>query len=177
MWMRCACGHEKAYPFSVIVKFGIQPPGAVSIWTRICDQCAPDALMYPWGWVLDTGESVSAFAGADKAEESGAVSIQTATVKRRRTGAMAALILALTVSHAQAADLRVPAGMLLCPSLADAMAPTHAGCWFARGGQKVERINSMPTVSQLMIRTTDGSETMVVYGLRDEADQIQRVAR
>jgi hypothetical protein len=86
MWMRCGCGHAKAYPFSVIVRFGIQPPGAVSIWARICDECAPNALMHPWGWVLDTGEEVSAFAGADKAEESGVVSIQTGHMKRRASG-------------------------------------------------------------------------------------------
>jgi poly(3-hydroxybutyrate) depolymerase len=91
--------------------------------------------------------------------------------------AMAAIAAAVAVLPAMASDLHVPAGMMLCSTLADAMSPTHAGCWIARGGQNIERINPMPTVSQLLIRTTDGSETMVVYGLRDEADQIQRVAR
>lgn len=75
---------------------------------------------------------------------------------------------------AQASDLRVPAGMLLCPTQDDAMSPTHAGCWIARGGQHVERINPMPTVSQLVVRSSDGSESVIVYGLRADADSIQK---
>ena len=75
---------------------------------------------------------------------------------------------------AQASDIRVPAGMLLCARMEDALSPTHAGCWFARGGQRVERINPMPTVSQLLVRSSDGSESLIVYGLRADADSIQK---
>lgn len=85
---------------------------------------------------------------------------------------LCAIVSCLALS-AHAGDLRVPAGMLLCRLMEDALSPTHAGCWYARGGQRVERINPMPTVSQLLVRSSDGSESLIVYGLRDAADEIQ----
>lgn len=75
---------------------------------------------------------------------------------------------------ARASDLRVPAGLLLCARMEDALSATHAGCWYARGGQHVERINPMPTVSQLVVRTTDGTESAVVYASRADADLMQQ---
>jgi len=85
--------------------------------------------------------------------------------------------LVLTGSQMTAPGYAIPPGMLLCRSMDDALSPTHAGCWLARGGQKVEGINAMPTVSQIIVRTTDGSEVAVVYGLRADADKLQQVAR
>lgn len=85
MWCRCKCGNAEAFPYPVIAKMGVQPPGAVSIWAECCPACAPRAGMYPWGWVLDTGEHVSAFAGEDAVHSAGATSLQAETFKRRAT--------------------------------------------------------------------------------------------
>ena len=87
------------------------------------------------------------------------------------------LILALIAAQARASDLRIPPGMLLCPRLEDAASPTHAGCWFARGGQQVEIIAPMPTYSQLRVWSTDGSETTIVYALRADTDRLQQARR
>jgi hypothetical protein len=83
MWFRCDCGNAEAYPYSVIIKMGVQPTGAVSIWAECCSSCAPKAFMYPWGWVLDTGKRVSAFAGEDAATIAGAISLQEVKFKRQ----------------------------------------------------------------------------------------------
>lgn len=89
MWFRCACGHAEAYPFPVLVKMGIQPAGAVSIWASCCTECAPEEFCYPWGWVLDTGEEVGCLAGVDQIGTA-AVGIQTAQLKRRAAATKAA---------------------------------------------------------------------------------------
>lgn len=89
---------------------------------------------------------------------------------------MLAAVLPLIASEARADDRRVPAGMLLCRSAAALARPDHPGCWIAAGGQVVERINPVVTWSQLIIRSTNGEETMVVYARKGDADQILRQA-
>ncbi|MDB5362252.1 MAG: hypothetical protein JWO51_3549 [Rhodospirillales bacterium] len=87
---------------------------------------------------------------------------------------LAAITLALAASQAQASDLRAPPGLLLCRTLEDAASPTHAGCWFARGGQRVEIIAPMPTYTQLRLWSSDGSESVIVYAMRADADNLQK---
>lgn len=83
------------------------------------------------------------------------------------------LALLLLATKAQASDLTVPAGTILCHSADAAVRSDHAGCWVARGGQRVEIIAALPSVSQLRLWSTDGSEGLTVWTARADADQIQ----
>lgn len=86
------------------------------------------------------------------------------------------LSLALIASPALAGDdgLHVPADMMLCHTLQAAASVAHAGCWRARGGQRVEIIAALPTYTQLRLWSTDGSEATIVYALRVDADRLQQ---
>lgn len=85
-----------------------------------------------------------------------------------------ALSLALFGSQAQADELRVPAGMMLCRTLEQALSVSHAGCWLARGGQRVEIVAALPSASQLRLWSTDGSESVIAYASRNDADRLQQ---
>jgi len=91
-----------------------------------------------------------------------------------RLSGLLALVLVAGQAAAQETELRVPANMMLCHTLQAAASADHAGCWFARGGQRVEVIAALPTYTQLRLWSTDGSETTVVYALRVDADRLQQ---
>lgn len=92
-----------------------------------------------------------------------------------KTTMMLTLIaLSLTGARAEADELRVPPGMMLCRTLEQALSPAHAGCWLARGGQRVEVIAALPSASQLRLWSTDGSESVIAYALRTDADRLQQ---
>ena len=84
------------------------------------------------------------------------------------------LALSMTGARAEADDLHVPPGMMLCRSLEQVLSTTHAGCWLARGGQRVEVIAALPSASQLRLWSTDGSESVIAYALRTDADRLQQ---
>lgn len=88
-----------------------------------------------------------------------------------------ALAILLLATQAQAADLSVPAGTILCHTADAAVRSDHAGCWRARGGQRVEIIAALPSVSQLRLWASDGSEGLTVWAARAVADGIQRSSR
>lgn len=85
-----------------------------------------------------------------------------------------ALTILLLAAQAQAADLTVPAGTVLCHT-ADAAARTdHAGCWRAQGGQRVEIIAALQTITQLRLWSTDGTEWVTAWAAQVDADRMQR---
>ncbi len=88
-----------------------------------------------------------------------------------RTGAAIAFV--FLASPAQAADLTVPPGMMLCHTAAAAADPKHEGCWLAKGGQRIDHINPVVTWSQIIVRSSDGSETAAVYALKADTDKLQ----
>lgn len=90
---------------------------------------------------------------------------------------IAAIWLLAYCTKAQAADLNVPAGTVLCRSADAVVRSDHAGCWRAVGGQRVEIIAALSTVSQLRLWTSDGSDAMTVWAARADADRMQMVAR
>ena len=83
------------------------------------------------------------------------------------------LSLALVSTPAQAEDLRIPAGTMLCRTLEAAANPAHAGCWIARGGQRVEIIATLPHFVQMRVWSSDGAESMTAWASREAADRIQ----
>lgn len=85
-----------------------------------------------------------------------------------------ALILALSAAQAQAADLTVLAGTVLCHTADAAVRTDHAGCWRAIGGQRVEIVAALSTETQLRLWSSDGSEAMTVWTARSDADRMQR---
>lgn len=71
----------------------------------------------------------------------------------------------------------IPDGMILCHSAAAAVRTDHAGCWRAQGGQRVEIIAALPTITQLRLWSTNGAEAVTAWAARVDADRIQQVAR
>lgn len=95
-------------------------------------------------------------------------------IQRAKYAAKAtALALLLLATQAQASDLTVPDGTVLCHSADAAVRSDHAGCWIARGGQRVEIIAALPSVSQLRLWASDGSEGLTVWATRADADRMQ----
>lgn len=90
---------------------------------------------------------------------------------------IAAIWLLAYCTKAQAADLTVPAGTVLCHTADAAVRTDHAGCWRAQGGQRVEIIAALSTASQLRLWSSDGSESLTVWTARAVADDIQRVGQ
>lgn len=85
-----------------------------------------------------------------------------------------ALALLLLAGHAHASDLTVPTGTILCHSAASAVRADHAGCWRAAGGQRVEIIAALSTVTQLRLWSTNGTEAVTAWAARADADAMQR---
>ncbi len=81
---------------------------------------------------------------------------------------------AFAAFETRADDLRVPSGMMLCRSAEAVAAPDHPGCWRAVGGQVIDHINPVETWSQIIVRSSNGAETMAVYARKSDADQILR---
>lgn len=99
-----------------------------------------------------------------------------ARILRRRVLAallIGAGLLASGLALAAQPTLSVPPGLMLCGTAAEVARPDHAGCWFARGGQRIARINPAVTWSQLIVWSTDGRETVAVYALRTDTDRLQ----
>lgn len=85
-----------------------------------------------------------------------------------------ALALLLLATQAQASDLTVPAGTVLCHSADAAVRADHAGCWRAQGGQRVEIIAALPSITQMRLWSTNGAEAVTAWVARADADQIQK---
>jgi hypothetical protein len=90
------------------------------------------------------------------------------------TAPIPALALLLLATQAQAADLTVPAGTVLCHTADAAIRSDHAGCWRAQGGQRVEIIAALPSISQLRLWSSNGAEAVTVWAARADADRMQR---
>jgi hypothetical protein len=93
---------------------------------------------------------------------------------RKRGAAAAAAILLLSAVPAHADDLRIPEGMMLCSTMSAAASPSHAGCWIALGGQKVEIIAVLPHYAQMRVWSSNGAETATAWVMRADADAMQR---
>lgn len=83
------------------------------------------------------------------------------------------MLLCMVAASARADESRVPAGMMLCHTIEAAVSKAHAGCWLARGGQRVEILAATATYVQLRIWSTDGSETSFVYATPADADRLR----
>lgn len=92
----------------------------------------------------------------------------------RQLGRLSGAILLLGSAPARADGMTVPAGVMLCSTIEAAAAPTHGGCYLARGGQRVEIIASLPHFTQLRIWSTNGAETVTAWATRADGDRMQR---
>jgi hypothetical protein len=86
--------------------------------------------------------------------------------------ALLATLATLGTAAARADALRVLPGMMLCRSGEATTQPDHPGCWIAPGGQAIDRINPAGAWSQLVVRSTNGEETMTVYARKEDADRV-----
>jgi hypothetical protein len=75
-------------------------------------------------------------------------------------------------SPARADELRVPPGLMLCRTIDAVASKAHAGCYLARGGQRVEIIAVLPTCAQLRIWSSNGAESTIVYARRQDAERL-----
>lgn len=95
------------------------------------------------------------------------------TTPRLKTVATAAAVLIFCALPANADDLRIQPGMILCPTAKAVARQDHAGCWRAAGGQQVEVIARLPHYAQLRIWSSDGTETAIAWSTAEDADRIQ----
>lgn len=69
----------------------------------------------------------------------------------------------------------IPAGMMICQTLAAILSGSaHAGCYITPVPLRVECINYAPNYAQVVVRSTDGTETRNVYITRHDAEEIDQ---